>query len=294
MLAAVRWPSPPGETARPHWNGHEFEIGDRRTPVLEGDVSVSGWNEDLAALMALEDAPDRPLGKSSRRHVLRALAHHGGAEPGKVVVEIGCSNGYLLDEIRSTMPGATLIGCDYELAPLQRLATRLRGVPLIQLDIVKSRFPDECCDTIIMLNVLEHIEDDIEALRQVHRMLKPGGLLLIEVPASPTLYDVFDEMVGHFRRYTMKELVSKLDRAGFEVRDRSHLGFLVYPAFWLLKTWNKLTATNAESHRQKVISTLRAGKPGKLQHLIFAIEDLLRPAVPMPFGVRCLVTVVKA
>ena len=86
------------------------------------------------------------------------------------------------------------------------------------------------------LNVLEHIDDDAAALRQLHRCLRPGGRLLVYVPAFPLLYSQMDKHVGHFRRYRRKALVELLASAGFDVaraRYADSLGFfatLVYKA----------------------------------------------------------------
>lgn len=74
-------------------------------------------------------------------------------------------------------------------------------------------------DTVVCLNVLEHIENDLFALQQMRSVLKPRGHLALLVPAHQLLYGEFDRAVGHFRRYAKRELTSKLDRAGFEVRE---------------------------------------------------------------------------
>jgi len=68
-------------------------------------------------------------------------------------------------------------------------------------------------------NVLEHIDNDVEALNEIRRKIKPGGKLAIYVPALPFLYSGLDEKVGHYRRYTKKELVKKVSEAGFTIKD---------------------------------------------------------------------------
>lgn len=74
-------------------------------------------------------------------------------------------------------------------------------------------------DTVVCLNVLEHIEDDLFALEQMRSVLEPGGHLALLVPAHQLLYGEFDRAVGHFRRYAKSELKSKLAHADFEVRE---------------------------------------------------------------------------
>ncbi|MEX2112472.1 MAG: methyltransferase, partial [Pirellulales bacterium] len=72
-------------------------------------------------------------------------------------------------------------------------------------------------DTIVCINVLEHIEDDAKVLRNFYQLLRPGGHTLILVPADPRLYTAVDKTLGHFRRYTPAELEQKLRVAGFDV-----------------------------------------------------------------------------
>ena len=79
------------------------------------------------------------------------------------------------------------------------------------------------------LNVLEHVEDDRGAMQQLHRCLRPGGRLLVYVPAFQLLYSQMDTHVGHFRRYRRQPLVRDLRSAGFDVvsaRYVDSLGFL--------------------------------------------------------------------
>lgn len=88
-------------------------------------------------------------------------------------------------------------------------------------------------DAIVSSNVIEHIEDDVNCLRLMHELLRPGGAVGLYVPARPELYGSLDSAVGHFRRYTRKELVGKLERAGFRVQRATYCNLVgVLP--WLL------------------------------------------------------------
>lgn len=89
-------------------------------------------------------------------------------------------------------------------------------------------------DTIIYVNVLEHIEDDAGELQKVYETLEPGGHCLIFVPAFMSLYGAFDEKVGHFRRYTKNELEEKGKNAGFKVVKSKYFDFVgIFP--WYIK-----------------------------------------------------------
>lgn len=106
-----------------------------------------------------------------------------------------------------------------------------------------SRFADEVetstIDFSYSLNVLEHIEDDVGALRQWLLLLKPGGKMLIYVPAFQVLYSSMDRKVGHFRRYKKNELMDKAKIAGFEVVKAEYadsLGFFASIAYKFLNS----------------------------------------------------------
>lgn len=81
-------------------------------------------------------------------------------------------------------------------------------------------------DSVVCLNVLEHIENDLYALEQMRAALTPGGKLSLLVPAHQFLYGEFDRAVGHFRRYEKRELREKLQQSGFQVRELKFFSLL--------------------------------------------------------------------
>jgi len=86
-------------------------------------------------------------------------------------------------------------------------------------------------DTVIAVNVLEHVEHDVDFLRVAHRLLAPGGALLLLVPALPALYGTLDKAFDHYRRYTKSGLRKSLLSAGFEVETLHYLN-IVGVAAW--------------------------------------------------------------
>jgi hypothetical protein len=100
-------------------------------------------------------------------------------------------------------------------------------------------------DTIIYVNVLEHIEDDLGELEKVYETLETGGHCLIFVPAFMSLYGAFDEKVGHFRRYTKRELEEKAKSAGFKIVKSKYFDFVgIFP--WYIK-YKLLKSNSLES-----------------------------------------------
>jgi glycosyltransferase involved in cell wall biosynthesis len=120
------------------------------------------------------------------------------------------------------------------LQELKRTYAESESVRVQPLDISRNSYPEfEIYDTIVCLNVLEHIEDDMEALRNMRKLLKPGGKLLLYVPCNPRLYCEIDRGVGHYRRYVLEELVGKMKRAGFRVPHFRHHNMLGAIGWWI-------------------------------------------------------------
>ncbi len=92
---------------------------------------------------------------------------------------------------------------------------------------------DGSADTVVAVNVLEHVEDDGAFLRTAHRLLSPGGHLLLYVPALPAIYGTLDEAFEHHRRYTRAGLDERLRSAGFRVLRLAYTNLPGVAAWWL-------------------------------------------------------------
>ena len=120
------------------------------------------------------------------------------------------------------------------LRELQRTYAENDTVKVRTLDISRNSYAQiELYDTIICLNVLEHIEDDVQALRNMRSLLKPKGKLVLYVPANPRLYCEIDRGVGHYRRYVERELTGKMKQAGFHVAHSRHHNILGAIGWWV-------------------------------------------------------------
>jgi 2-polyprenyl-3-methyl-5-hydroxy-6-metoxy-1,4-benzoquinol methylase len=90
-----------------------------------------------------------------------------------------------------------------------------------------------CADTVICLNVLEHVAEDVSGLLNLHKCLRPGGTAIILVPQSPQLFGSFDEVLQHKRRYTQTELKQKMSAAGFSVKQIVCFNRVTWPGWYL-------------------------------------------------------------
>jgi SAM-dependent methyltransferase len=274
----------------PRWNGKEFVIGDIHTPVLEYSENLAGWSDDLTALHEEVVGDSHPIDIASRKDAIVQVKRFMPSAQ-VVIMDIGCSSGFLLHDLVKSFPEAKIIGVDVVKDPLYRLAKALPTVPLIRFDLLQNPLPDESVDVIIMLNVLEHIEDDVLALKKAFRLLKKGGSLIVEVPAGPYFYDAYDSELHHFRRYSSSELQSKLIGAGFKVRRKSHLGFLLFPAFGVVKLFNKWSPFQKNKMVFRKQAAVTSGSV--LVRLAMVFETKVLSRFQLPFGIRVLAVAVK-
>ena len=247
-----------GSSSRPQWNGREFVVADDdRRGVLCYDSADSNWSPELTALHEAEAGANHPIDQASRALAIQSIQQFAGPDP--VVLDVGSSSGFVLDELQRTGSPLALIGSDFLSQPLLALARRLPGVPLLQFDLSRCPLPDACVDAVIALNVLEHIADHEAAVREIFRSLKPGGIAHIEVPAGPHLFDIYDEHLMHHRRYTMPQLRELATRTGFEILRATHLGAWMYPAFaWVKRRNRRFLSSSAEEKSRIVASEIRS------------------------------------
>jgi SAM-dependent methyltransferase len=287
MILPFELPPIAGSTDRPVWDGAGFVLGGRRLSVLEYNESTVGWSEDLTEIHEHVAGGRHPIDVASRQDAIRQLQRFL-KQPRPLILEIGCSSGFFLREATKAIPNATFIGADIVKGPLYRLAAQLPQVPMFRFDLLKCPFQSHTFDAVVMLNVLEHIEDDVGALRKVHDLLRTGGILILEVPAGPRLMDIYDENLHHFRRYSSRALRSLLGQLGFTIMRSSHLGFLVYPAFLAFKLRNRVMFrhVNRRVFDEQATMTSRSN----LFSLAMRFENSYMANFRLPCGIRCVIT----
>ena len=203
---------------------------------------------------------------------------------GRSVLEIGSGMGYFSEKLAASGRDRLVLS-DADEDCLERLRERYAGRP--DIEVVEVRLPGrvdlaEPVESVVAMNVLEHIEDDVQALRDLAAVLTPGGRLILWVPAYMRLYGDFDRKVGHVRRYTPETMRAAVDRAGLHLRDVRPVNFLGGLAWWL------------------AVRRGGAGRPDP--RLVWLYDNLVIPAgrtieraVRPPFGqsVLCVAQVAK-
>lgn len=149
-------------------------------------------------------------------------------------------------------------------------------------------YADETFEITTALDVIEHLDDDIAGLREMHRVTKAGGYSLIFVPAFMWLWGVQDDISHHRIRYTRKQIVERIEKAGFAVERATYANFTFFAPILAGRTLMKITGIKPESENNINISTLN-GFFGK----VFSSERHLLQKFDVPFGVSIVVVAKK-
>jgi SAM-dependent methyltransferase len=230
-----------------------------------------------------------------RNRVLMSLVQDVVAPlpPGFRVLEAGCGDGNVLRFLTSASQQGVVTGIDLFEEGL-RLAKRRSNAQLVRGDI---HFPPFRCrfDVVGAFDVIEHLRDDCQPLRDLHHLLADNGVLLLTVPAHLSLWSYFDDASGHCRRYSSKQLESVLAECGFRVEYMTEFMMVLYPLLWLgrrLATWidNPKSAPADSLPDLRVIPVLN-----QLLLMLLSWElPLLRRRVRIPLGSSLLVIARRA
>ena len=221
---------------------------------------------------------------TARRRVLASVIRRVARPPAKAkILEVGCGTGHNLAMLGQfgRVDACELDRCARALAS-KRLGRRVKDAKLPDL----TKFQRNGYDLIALLDVLEHVPDDLSALRAIHMRLKPGGALLLTVPAHAWMWSAHDRAHHHFRRYSRKQLKELFLRSGLEVQLLSYFNTLLFPPIAAARILGKITGRESADDR------LPADPVNATLDTIFGFERHLVGRLPMPFGVS-LVAVVR-
>jgi phospholipid N-methyltransferase len=170
------------------------------------------------------------------------LPHIGGN-----TIEIGAGLGEIASRILPQVSTLDLVEPSSVLAEFlqQRFAdsNKIQVFPTTLETHLSKKLPKQY-NAVIMINVLEHIEDDVTALRELRQTILPGGHLLIYVPAMPILFSKLDKVHGHYRRYTRKEFMHRLQEAGFKINLLRYFDILGILTWYFFNTLGGKTDFN--------------------------------------------------
>lgn len=252
------------------------------------DCGAVNWSPELERLHE-EASRTHFLDRWTRRALLDGI---GPQRPDAVIADLGCSTGYLLEELQAAHPLARLIGVDAVAAGLVKAHVAVPRARLLHADVCRLPLDDRSVDAVLSANLLEHVPDDVLALREAARILRPGGLAALVVPAGPGTYDYYDRFLGHERRYGRGELAAKCVSAGLAPLREHFIGALLYPPFWLVKRLNRIRHGGLEGAalEARVADDIARTRDSRVGHWVWRLEERLgRAGLWLPFGIRSFV-----
>ena len=199
------------------------------------------------------------------------------------ILDVGCGTGANLEMLAKF---GQVEGVDISDDALE--FCRAKGLKAHKGLVEKLPFADESFDVATALDVVEHLDDDIAGLKEMHRILKKGGKTLIFVPAFMWLWGVQDDISNHRIRYTKKQIVERLKKAGFEIERATYANWTFFAPILGGRTLMKITGIKPESENNINISALN-GIFGK----IFSAEKHWLKRADFPFGVSIVVVAKK-
>ncbi len=215
----------------------------------------------------------------------RAMA---GSSATRRVLDLGCGPGNLLDVLAAH---GQVFGSDYS-ADALRFCVGRGYRRLFRADFHGLPVRDDSFDLVTCCDVLEHLDDDRRALRELWRVLKPGGLLVATVPAFQFLWGDHDTLYGHRRRYRAPELRERLLAAGFELRRVTYFEPAYVAPLWLFRRLKRLFGRGGDLARRDDFIAV----PGPVNAVLAALLGAERWALrvcDLPFGVTLLALAVK-
>jgi len=196
------------------------------------------------------------------------------------ILEVGCGTGGNL-ELLSAYGNVYAVELDEEAIVL----AEKRGFCDVAKGSLPNDIPFECgFDLICMLDVLEHIDDDFEALEAVRKKLHLGGKILVTVPAFSFLWSEHDTALHHKRRYGQKQLMRLLEISGFRIIYRSYFNTLLFPMVTAVRSLKKIYGKEYGTDVSMPVKQINI-----LLTAIFSSERFIMPWISLPFGTSILI-----
>jgi SAM-dependent methyltransferase len=222
---------------------------------------------------------------SKKEIILDTIARYTNLKPESAILDIGCGSGLMLNALEEI---GNTSGMDMSDDAIQFSQEIFKGS--IKKGFLPNNvpYPENQFDLITALDVIEHIDDDVQSLRTIRSLLTQNGTAIITVPAYMFLWSHFDELNEHKRRYTLPELKDKLELADLRIEKISYYNTLLFPIAYLVRKLNNLLGRDGASD---------IDMPGKSVNTIltkiFSSEKSLLRFCNLPFGVSILAVVKK-
>lgn len=203
------------------------------------------------------------------------------------LLDVGCGTGAMLRHLERF---GSPIGIEAEEEAVRLCRTRRVGA--VQLaETPPLPFEGDRFDLVTMLDVLEHVDDDVEMLREVERTLRPGGMLLLSVPAYRFLWGLQDEVAHHKRRYVAREVRERVEAAGLQIGRLSYFNTILFAPIAVVRLLRRVK-TGPPDVRSDFDMT-KSGRLNEVLARIFASESRLLERADLPFGISIVALAFK-
>ncbi|MGC9319260.1 MAG: class I SAM-dependent methyltransferase [Armatimonadota bacterium] len=231
--------------------------------------------EELHEMYQLEDRYWWFIGR--RRIVHRFIELYGPRGENLRILDAGCGTGGTLTALQDL---GNVWGCDISHQALT--LARTRGLSDLGLcSVTALGFEDASFDVVVSCDVLEHVQRDALAVREMARVLRPGGLLVVTVPAHMFLWSEHDEALEHLRRYEPAAFRELLEGAGLRVEKMTEAVALALPAVLLYRVWRRLSGREGRPRT----SLVRLPRPlNRLLVWMLDVENAVIPYLSLPLG----------
>jgi SAM-dependent methyltransferase len=221
----------------------------------------------------------------ARRSILQDVITRLGLGPTPRIYDLGCGTGHNLIMLQDLGEATGVDMSPDALAHCRALGCR----STLEGDLTALPLGDASADLVVASDILEHLDDDLAGAREIARVVRPAGKVVITVPAFQWLWGPQDDVSHHKRRYTRKELVSLLERAGLVVERASYFNFFLFPAILGGRTLLRFKRGPVESE-----NTLTPGWSNGILRAIFASEAKWLRVGGFPVGVSILAVARRA
>jgi SAM-dependent methyltransferase len=215
-----------------------------------------------------------------RRDIIRCYLDNKGIKPRSEILEVGCGPGGNLIMLKNY---GKVHACELD-AFSREYASSLSGV-----DVKNGWLPDNIpfkvdhFDVVCLFDVIEHIENDVEAVRRIVKNLNKNGKLIITVPAAPFLFGKHDKNMHHFRRYNIKSLSMLLDDAGIHVECIKYFNSILFPLAVVTRFFDFF-----RNNEHSVGSKFPHKFVNEVLYRIFSFERFLFWRMRFPFGLSLI------
>jgi SAM-dependent methyltransferase len=200
----------------------------------------------------------------------------GGARDA-LLMDVGCGTGVTLEEFGRH---GWICGLDLSGLALAYAKKRDAGFAVLQADLRSLPIASSSLSAVLAFDVIEHLDDDVGATREIGRVLRPGGVAILNVPAFASLWSEKDTANHHLRRYTRATLRPVVEQGGLRIERITYSNAILFPAIWCARRFQRIAGrpwnSKAEYHPGPLLNSVLLG--------VLRFERRLIRLLDLPFG----------